>query len=58
MKSRLTIEQHERLHSALVQAERLAAFALANIKGQTAAQVAAAVAARAVAALRQKGGRP
>ncbi len=53
----LTVERHERIHGALIQAERLAAYALATIRGRTAEEVAAEVAARALASLRQKGGR-
>ena len=54
----LSIEDHSRLHSALVQAERLAAYALAAIRGRTAEEVAAEVAARAIEALRAKASTP
>lgn len=50
----LTVDRHDRLRSALVQSERLAALALTSIHGMTAEQVAAAVASRAIAALRAK----
>lgn len=50
----LTIEDHSRLHSALIQAERAACYALAAIRGRTAEEVAAEVAARAIQALRSK----
>jgi hypothetical protein len=54
----LCVADHSRMHGALVQAERLAAFTLASIRGQTAEQVAAAVASRALAALRGRVEKP
>jgi hypothetical protein len=54
----LTIEDHSRLHSALIQAERAACYALAAIRGRTASEVAAEVAARAITALRSKASTP
>ena len=50
----LSIEDHSRLHSALIQAERLATYTLTAIRGRTASEVAAEVAARAIEALRSK----
>ena len=50
----LTIEKHDRERSRIAAAVRNAAYALASIQGQTAEEVAAAVAARAIAALRSK----
>jgi len=50
----ISIEDHSRLHSALVQAERLATYTLTAIRGRTASEVAAEVAARAIEALRSK----
>jgi hypothetical protein len=47
----LSIEDHSRLHSALIQAERMAALTLTTIRGRTASEVAAEVASRAIAAL-------
>jgi len=57
MRSPLTVEKHDRLHGAILQAERLAAYALTTIRGRTASEVAAEVAARAIQSLREKGGR-
>ena len=54
MRSPLTIETHDRLRHALIQAERLAASTLTTIRGRTASEVAAEVAARAITALRAK----
>lgn len=50
----LSIEDHSRLHSALLQAERLATYTLTSIRGRTAEEVAAEVASRAIAALKAK----
>lgn len=57
MNPRFTIDQHDRAHRALVHAERLAALTLTAIRGRTASEVAAEVAARAVQALREKSNR-
>ena len=54
MRSRLTVEKHDRLRLALIQAERAAAYACAAIRGRTAEAVALEVASRAIAALRSK----
>ena len=54
MRSPLTVEKHDRLRLALIQAERLAAYACAAIRGRTAEAVAAEVASRTIAALRSK----
>ena len=54
MRSPLTIETHDRLRHALIQAERLAASTLTTIRGRTASEVAAEVAARAIQSLRSK----
>ena len=54
----ISIEDHSRLHSALVQAERLATYTLTAIRGRTASEVAAEVAARAITALRSKTSTP
>jgi hypothetical protein len=51
MRSRLTIEKHDRLRLALIHAERAAAYACAAIRGRTAEEVALEVASRAIAAL-------
>jgi hypothetical protein len=50
----LSVDRHARLHGAILQAERLAAFTLTTIRGRTASEVAAEVASRAVAALKAK----
>lgn len=50
----LSIDQHSRIHSALIQAERAASYTLTLIRGRTASEVAAEVASRAIAALRSK----
>lgn len=50
----LTIADQARLHGTLARAERMAAYALATIRGRTAEEVAAEVAARVFAALRSK----
>lgn len=54
----LSIEDHSRLHSALIQAERAACYTLAAIRGRTAEEVAAEVASRAIAVLRSKASTP
>ena len=54
MSAPLTVERHARLHSAMIQAERMASYTLTAIRGRTASEVAAEVAARAIAALRSK----
>ena len=58
MRSPLTIETHDRLRHALIQAERLAASTLTTIRGRTASEVAAEVAARAIQSLRSKTSTP
>jgi hypothetical protein len=58
MSKPLTIADHDRIRAGIARAEQLAAYTLTAIRGRTAQEVAAAVAARAIAALRQKGGRP
>jgi hypothetical protein len=50
----LSVDRHARLHSALIQAERAAAYACAAIRGRTAEEVAVEVAARVVNSLRSK----
>lgn len=50
----LSIEDHSRLRSALIQAERMAAFTLTSIRGRTAEEVAAEVASRVIHSLRSK----
>ena len=55
---RVSVSDHSRLHSALVQAERAACYALAAIRGRTAEEVAAEVASRAITALRSKTSTP
>ena len=54
MRSPLTIETHDRLRHALIQAERLAASTLTTIRGRTAEAVAVEVAARVIHSLRSK----
>lgn len=54
LKAPLSIEDHSRLHSALIQAERAACYTLTTIRGRTASEVAAEVAARAIQSLRSK----
>ena len=54
----LSIEDHARLHGAILQAERMAAFTLATIRGRTAEEVAVEVASRAITALRSKTSNP
>ena len=48
MRSPLTIETHDRLRHALIQAERLAASTLTTIRGRTAEAVAVEVAAKVI----------
>ena len=50
----ISIEDHSRLHSALIQAERAACYALAAIRGRTAEEVAVEVAAKVIHNLRAK----
>ena len=50
----LTVDRHARLHGAILQAERLATYTLTAIRGRTASEVAAEVAARAIQSLRSK----
>ena len=50
----LSIETHDRLRHALIHAERLATYTLTTIRGRTASEVAAEVAARTITALRAK----
>ncbi len=54
MRSPLTVEKHSRLRFALIQAERAAAYTLTTIRGRTASEVAAEVAAKAIQSLRSK----
>ena len=54
----LSVDRHARLHGAILQAERLATHALTAIRGRTASEVAAEVAARAIEALRSKTSNP
>jgi hypothetical protein len=58
MRSPLTVEKHDRLHGAILQAERLAALTLTTIRGRTASEVAAEVASRALQSLRSKASNP
>jgi hypothetical protein len=58
MRSPLSIEDQSRLHSALIQAERLAAFTLTAIRGRTAEEVAVEVASRVIHSLRSKTSNP
>ena len=44
----LSVDRHARIHSALIQAERLAAYTLATIRGRTAEAVAVEVAAKVI----------
>ena len=50
----LSVDRHARLHGAILQAERLATYTLTAIRGRTASEVAAEVAARAIQSLRSK----
>ena len=50
----LSVDRHARIHSALVQAERAACYALAAIRGRTAEEVAVEVAAKVIHNLRAK----
>ena len=50
----LTVDRHARLQGAILQAERLATYTLTTIRGRTASEVAAEVAARAIQSLRSK----
>ena len=52
MRSPLTIETHDRLHGAILQAERLATYTLTTIRGRTAEEVAVEVAAKVIHKLR------
>ena len=58
MRSPLSVEKHDRLRLALIQAERLAALTLTTIRGRTASEVAAEVASRALQSLRSKTSNP
>ena len=44
----LSVDRHARIHGAILQAERLAAFTLTTIRGRTAEAVAAEVAAKVI----------
>jgi hypothetical protein len=50
----LTVEKHDRIHSAILQAERLAAYTLTTIRGRTAEAVALEVASRVINSLTSK----
>ena len=54
----LSVDRHARLHGAILQAERLATYTLTAIRGRTASEVAAEVAARAIQSLRSKTSTP
>jgi hypothetical protein len=54
----LSIEDHARLHGAILQAERAACITLATIRGRTAEEVAVEVAARVIHSLRSKTSTP
>jgi hypothetical protein len=54
----LSVDRHARLHGAILQAERLAALTLTTIRGRTASEVAAEVAAKAIQSLRSKTSNP
>jgi hypothetical protein len=54
----VSIETHSRIHSALVHAERLATYTLTTIRGRTASEVAAEVAAKVIHGLRSKASNP
>ena len=54
----LSVDRHARIHSALIQAERLAAYTLTTIRGRTAEEVAVEVAARVIHSLRSKASNP
>ena len=54
MRSPLTVEKHDRLRFALIQAERAAAYALTTIRGRTAEAVALEVASKVINNLRSK----
>ena len=54
MRSPLTIEKHARLHGAIRQAERLAAYTLTTIRGRTAEAVALEVASKVIHSLTSK----
>ena len=44
----LSVDRHARLHGAILQADRLAAFTLTTIRGRTAEAVAVEVASRVI----------
>ena len=50
----LSVDRHARLHGAILQAERLAAFTLTTIRGRTAEAVALEVASKVINNLRSK----
>jgi hypothetical protein len=54
----LSVDRHARLHGAILQAERLAAFTLTTIRGRTAEAVAVEVASRVINSLRSKASNP
>ena len=54
----LSVDRHARLHGAILQAERLAAFTLTTIRGRTAEAVAVEVAAKVIHSLRSKTSNP
>ncbi len=58
MRSPLTVEKHDRIHSALVHAERLAAFTLTTIRGRTAEEVALEVASKVIHSLTSRTSNP
>jgi hypothetical protein len=58
MRSPLTVEKHSRLRLTLIQAERAAAYTLTTIRGRTASEVAAEVAAKVIHGLRSKTSNP
>ncbi len=50
----LSVDRHARLHGAILQAERLAAFTLTTIRGRTAEAVALEVASKVINSLTSK----
>jgi hypothetical protein len=54
----LSVDRHARLHGAILQAERLAAYALTTIRGRTAEEVALEVASKVINNLTSKASTP
>ena len=54
----LSVDRHARLHGAILQAERLAAYTLTTIRGRTAEEVALEVASKVIHSLTSRTSNP